>query len=146
PIVPDASRGHLRDRVREIIRNEVERHHPTEDARHPLELIVESSVRYAENSDGIEMTVVDKAGRVRTKTVGGQIVPFTIEDFLEELRNPRPMPSRSAPTPADPGSAITPPAKQDQAHGPKKRDWLDVGSEPTTPHRKRSPLSARNRL
>jgi hypothetical protein len=141
--------AHLRDRAREIIRAEVEKLSPTEDARRPLELIVESSVRYAEAEDGVAITVVDSAGHPRTKIVDDRVVPFTIHDFLEELRRTRPMLFKPAPHPErtpvqqPPEHAVILATKPDVQASPgiRKRDWLNVGTDGT-----RTPRADRPRL
>jgi endonuclease YncB( thermonuclease family) len=122
----DAHWRTARERVREIIRAEVERFHPTDDARYPLELIVESSVRFAESDGAPAITVVDDAGRPRQVTTNGQTVPFTIGDLLEEMRRARPMlfkPDRAEAAPK--ASAAAPQMRQ--------RDWLDLGPDEETP-------------
>jgi hypothetical protein len=116
----------LRDRVRETIRAEVDRLNPTDEARHALELIAESFVRYTAKDGEPVITLLDAGGQPRIKTENGQARDFTIRDLLEEQRQTRPMlfkasqashehaPSQTAPSPA--------PAE------PPRRDWLKIDS------------------
>jgi endonuclease YncB( thermonuclease family) len=75
-----------RDRVREVIRAEVARAEPVDDARGPLELIVETSLRYSETGGLETVTVVDEKGEPRTAMRQGQAVAMTVQDLVEELR------------------------------------------------------------
>ncbi len=115
-----------RERVREIIRAEVERFHPTDDARYPLELIVESSIRYREAEGGLAITVVDDAGQPRTHTKDGHSTAFTIRDLLEEIRRTRPMLFEQAHAAASGAAADRP--------EPHRRDWLDLGATEEAAH------------
>ena len=65
-----------RERLREIIRTEVEKAGALADSRRSLELIVETSVRLAEDSCTVE--VIDEQGRLQR----GE----TIQDLLNRLR------------------------------------------------------------
>ncbi|MCB5174993.1 thermonuclease family protein [Microvirga lenta] len=119
---PESRWRSTRERVREAIRAEVDRFNPTEDARRPLELIVESSIRYGDADGEPAITVVDDAGQPRTVTHDGQTAAFTIRDLLEELRATRPMlfkPAQSTAAPAD---------EQPQPAPIRERDWLDLGA------------------
>jgi endonuclease YncB( thermonuclease family) len=122
----DAHWRTTRERVREIIRAEVDRFHPTDDARYPLELIVESSVRFADSDGTPAITVVDDAGRPRQVTTNGQTVPFTIGDLLEEMRRARPMLFK-------PDGAAAAPKASAAAAQMRQRDWLDLGPDEETP-------------
>jgi hypothetical protein len=117
-----------RERVRDIIRAEVERFHPTDDARYPLELIVEASIRYKEADRALAITVVDDAGQPRTIEKDGQTAAFTIRDLLEEIRQTRPMLFKAAPAPDATAKVYAAPET-------RRRDWLDLGSgqEPSAP-------------
>src|SRR4051812_20051745 len=116
-----------RDRLREIIRDAVAKANPIDDARRPVELIVETSVRLADR-DGGTVQVVDGQGHVR----GG----VTIADVLEELRE-KPPPlfkaSSDATTAtagdASPGITVVdaPPAPESKPPEPPQRDWLIIG-------------------
>lgn len=118
----DTSWKTTRERVRDIIRAEVKSFHPTDDARYPLELIVESSIRYKDADGAVAITVVDDAGQPRTITKDGQSAAFTIRDLLEEIRQTRPMLFGQSQTSRDQArTASAPPA-------PHRRDWLDLGS------------------
>jgi hypothetical protein len=70
-----------RERLREIIRAEVVKADPIDDARRPVELIVETSVRLA-GKDGNTLEVIDEKGQVRTG--------LTVRDVLDELRTKHP--------------------------------------------------------
>jgi hypothetical protein len=74
------------DRVREQIRAAVERAGPIEDARRPLELIVEGSVRYREAGGELRLIVVDDHGQARTILKNGESHDFTLQDLVDELR------------------------------------------------------------
>lgn len=135
----DSTWRNTRDRVREIIRQEVDRAGPTDDARYPLELIVESFVRYTDADGEPDIRVVDDDGRTRTLVRNGHETAFTTRDLVEELRRTRPMLFRPpAPSPAAPAME---PVKIE----PRRRDWLDIGSgagaDPAD--RMRKPVSAR---
>jgi hypothetical protein len=86
----------MREQVREIIRAEVGRLNPTDDARRPLELIIESSVRYSAADDGTRISVVDARGQPRTVERDGKLAAFTIRDLLDELRLTHPALFRSS--------------------------------------------------
>ena len=128
PSVPssDESWKSTRERVRDIIRAEVERFHPTDDARYPLELIVESSVRFKETDGTPAITVVDDAGQPRTIMRDGQMSAFTIGDLLEEMRLARPMLFKSGQAPDAAAKVHATP----EAH---RRDWLDLGAGHESP-------------
>jgi endonuclease YncB( thermonuclease family) len=136
--VPDTGWKKMRDEVREIIRAEVEKLNPTDDARRPLELIIETSVRYAEVNGKTAITVVDENGQPRTIAKDGEVVGFTIQDLVEELRLSHPILFKSMPRPsAQPMDAPTvevSPAGEETENAaldredPPERDWLNVGS------------------
>lgn len=113
----------LRDRLRAIISTEVAKLDPSEDARHPLELIVETSVRCAETETGLKITVVDEAGRPRMTDKDGEPVPFTLQDLLEELRRDHPILFKP---PDDAGEGMD--ASLPPEDGRTQRDWLDLDS------------------
>jgi len=131
-----------RDRVRQIIRSEIARAHPIDDARGPLELIVESSVRYSSTDSGLMITVVDEQGQPRTIMKDGDTAGFTLRDLVEELRRkhpalfrPHPPEVYDHPSSPEPVSTLTSAQHlgsrlQDQAddppHGRVGRDWLIV--------------------
>lgn len=119
----------MRDRLRDIIRAEVAKLDPTEDARHPLELIVETSVRHTEVDGEARITVVDEAGRPRTAVRDGQTVPFTLQDLLEELRLDHPILFNAPPETNNLSEAHGPtPANEGGKNAGPQRDWLDLGS------------------
>ena len=76
----------MRERMREIIRAELDRIHPTDDAHRALELIIESSVRPSEVDGALKLTIIDHDGKPRTKRLDGEDVEFTLHDLLDELR------------------------------------------------------------
>lgn len=130
---PDRNWAGLRDRLREIIRAEVAKLNPTDDARGPLELIVESSVRYAHVDGQLRIFVIDQHGKPRTATRDGQVVDFTIHDLLEELRLSHPVlfrpPSKTASkTDGYPAEARTEPPAAEAADRPAPRE---VRQEPS---------------
>ena len=143
----------MREQVRETIRAEVDRLNPTDDARRPLDLIIESSVRYSATDDGTKMSVVDARGQPRTVERDGKVVDFTIRDLLEELRLTHPALFRSPdrierPAGASGTSVQTVPAPPEQSHVEqpiRARDWLSVGSgrDATEPGRDRTPFRLR---
>jgi len=124
----------MRKEVRALIRAEVDKLNPTEDARRPLELIVESSVRYADVDGALAITVVDSKGQPRTVEKNGRTVEMTIYDLLEELRLSHRMLFRqtarnNAPAMAEPMPAQEPSGAVDAAPRPAvkpQRDWLNV--------------------
>ena len=119
-----------RERLREIIRTEVEKAGALADSRRSLELIVETSVRLAEDSCTVE--VIDEQGRLQR----GE----TIQDLLNRLRikHPtlfKPPPPGTAPSigvdPEEPGPTISDAAAQEPpSRSASGRDWLEVGSTP----------------
>jgi len=131
-----------RDRVRQMIRSEIARAHPIDDARGSLELIVESSVRYSSTDSGLMITVVDEQGQPRTIMKDGDTAGFTLRDLVEELRRkhpalfrPPPPEGYDHPSSPEPVSTCSPTRQlssrlQDQAndppHGRVGRDWLIV--------------------
>jgi endonuclease YncB( thermonuclease family) len=133
---PDMGWKRMRDQVREIIRAEVDKLNPTEDARRPLELIIETAVRYTEVDGKTVITVVDENGQPRTIDKDGKIVSFTIHDLVEELRLSHPILFKSMPPSPQlidapsvgelPAKAETDDAALDRRE--PDRDWLDVGS------------------
>jgi endonuclease YncB( thermonuclease family) len=118
----------LRNQVRDMIRAEVDRFNPTDEARRPLELIVESFVRYANKDGRPVITVIDASGQPRTKTEHGQALDFTIGDLLEEQRRTRPMLFKGL---HDHGEKAQPPVAA--VKEPPRRDWLKIDSGPMAP-------------
>lgn len=127
---PALSWAAMREQVRETIRAEVSRLNPTDDARRPLELIIESSVRYTATDEGTRISVVDASGQPRTVEREGRVAAFTIRDLLEELRLTHPALFRSADRPGRPAvaPALATPAPVPPEPAIRKRDWLSVGS------------------
>ncbi|WP_230529913.1 thermonuclease family protein [Microvirga roseola] len=131
----------MREEVRAVIRQEVDRLNPTADARRPLELIIESSLRYSLVDGTLRITVIDPKGRPRMIDKDGRSIEFTIRDLLDELRESHPVlfqqsralspePAAEAPPPLEnpivherPVAAPPPP----QPEKPR-RDWLNVDS------------------
>ncbi len=132
----DAGRNRplLRERVREIIRDEVAKLHPTDDARRALELIIESSVRYTEVDGEVRISVVGKDGKPRTIDRNGRTDDFTIHDLLDELRASHPILFKSPvehsadahATGSAPEASEKPKVFSDKPAKPE-RDWLSLG-------------------
>jgi endonuclease YncB( thermonuclease family) len=144
----------MREQVREIIRAEVGRLNPTDDARRPLELIIESSVRYSAADDGTRISVVDARGQPRTVERDGKLAAFTIRDLLDELRLTHPALFRSSDRIERPAGASVregpPPRRSRPEPAPveepvRPRDWLSVGSgrDAAEPSRNRKPFRLR---
>ncbi len=125
---PALSWAAMREQVRETIRAEVSRLNPTDSARRPLELIIESSVRYTATEEGTRISVVDASGQPRTIERDGRVAAFTIRDLLEELRLTHPALFRPAERPGKPAAAPAPAAPAPEEPAIRKRDWLSVGS------------------
>ncbi len=133
--VPGRDWAAMREQVREIIRAEVDKLNPTEDARRPLELIIESSIRYSAADDGMRIRVVDARGQPRTIEKDGKAADFTIRDLLEELRHTHPAlfrsPERNEPRATAPETSAHPsPGIPKAVEEPRirPRDWLSVSS------------------
>jgi len=113
----------MRDRMREIIHAELDRIHPTDDARRALELIIESSVRPSDEDGTLKITVIDHEGKPRVVERDGETTAFTLHDLLDELRVKYPVLFR----PAKPDEA--PLEASDEPIRPRvkpKRDWLNL--------------------
>ncbi|HEX2555326.1 MAG TPA: hypothetical protein VHL98_16625 [Microvirga sp.] len=146
------------DKVRAIIRAEVERANPLEEARGPLELIVESAVRYAETDGQLTITVLDEAGQPKAdRTIADVIADFRAQHptlFKAAAPADAPAAVQAAPEgPAEPASAgpVMPrasqilPATASQGSSPAatgapeapapaaSRDWLLVTDRPAAP-------------
>ena len=120
----------MRDRMREIIHAELDRIHPTDDARRALELIIESSVRPSEVDGALKLTIIDHDGKPRTIERDGRQDEFTLHDLLDELRVKYPVLFR----PAKPDAASL--AQADEPSQPRekpKRDWLNLDSDGAQP-------------
>jgi hypothetical protein len=160
PTVGEATGGweQKRDVIREIIRAEVDRARPIEEARRSIELIVETSIRPVAAAGATKLLVVDDEGRPRTVADNGEIRDFTLRDLILELRSkhrklfqeesaennpaepvsPSPLPARAAPMAADhqpprpepvPASfPPTAPARDPDRVTSESRDWLDLTS------------------
>ena len=87
-----------RERLREIIRTEVEKAGALADSRRSLELIVETSVRLAEDSCTVE--VIDEQGRLQR----GE----TIQDLLNRLRIKHPTLFKPPPPGTAPSIGVDP--------------------------------------
>lgn len=126
---PRLNWAHRRDRMREIIHAELDRIHPTDDARRALELIIESSVRPSEVDGALKLTIIDHDGKPRMMERDGQQAEFTLHDLLDELRVKYPVLFR----PAKPDAPSL--VKADESSQPRekpKRDWLNLDS--SMPH------------
>ncbi|WP_262030399.1 thermonuclease family protein [Microvirga sp. Mcv34] len=127
---PRRNWARMRERMREVIHAELDRIHPTDDARRALELIIESSVRPSEENGGLKLTIIDHDGKTRTIEKNGHTEEFTLQDLLDELRIKYPVLFR----PAKPDAAAL--APEDETPPPRetpKRDWLNVDAEPSRP-------------
>jgi hypothetical protein len=150
----------VRARVREIIRDEVARSNPIEDARGPLELIVETSIRYSETNGETRIEVVGADGQPRTTIKDGVVSDFTLSDLVRELREQRPTlfkptAGKSDEPPAGETDSMiamptaaareqSPPEEDDlQDNGASRglrraeRDWLDISSTEREESRRR---------
>ena len=115
----------LTERMREVIGEEIDKIHPTDDARRALELIIESSLRPSEVDGAFKLTVIDQNGQPRMIEKDGQQVEFTLHDLIDEFRVRYPVLFRRAKTdPAKLGQPEEPPKKQEKP----KRDWLSLDS------------------
>lgn len=120
----------MRDRMREIIHAELDRIHPTDDARRALELIIESSVRPSEVDGALKLTIIDHDGKPRTIEKDGRQAEFTLHDLLDELRVKYPVLFR----PAKPDVVST--AQADEPPRPREkpeRDWLNLDADGPQP-------------
>lgn len=127
---PRLNWAHRRDRMREIIHAELDRIHPTDDARRALELIIESSVHPSEVDGALKLTIIDHDGKPRMMERDGQQAEFTLHDLLDELRVKYPVLFR----PAKPDAASL--VKADESSQPRekpKRDWLNLDSSMPQP-------------
>ncbi|ANY78684.1 hypothetical protein BB934_10980 [Microvirga ossetica] len=120
PADPRHHWAHMRERMREIIRAELDRIHPTDDAYRALELIIESSVRPSEVDGALKLTIIDHDGKPRTKRLDGEDVEFTLHDLLDELRVRYPVLFRPGKRDAEQAGADGPIEPREKP----KRDWL----------------------
>ena len=74
-----------RDTVRNLIREEVTRAGPIEEAKGALELIIESSLRWSRNEDGLVITVVSRTGEPRFVQRDGHESAMSIHDLVARL-------------------------------------------------------------
>lgn len=126
---PADDAAEIRERLRAAIRREIARHDPTDDARQPLELIVESSLRYSEKDGALSVTALDAAGNPLAGGEGDAGAEAAIVAVLAELRRTRPALFKAAAVPDD-----TSGRDGLAADGPvPERDWLDVGSPDAPP-------------
>jgi endonuclease YncB( thermonuclease family) len=144
---PRRSWAHMRERMREAIRAEIDRINPTDDARRALELIVESSVRPSEADGELKLTIIDQSGQPRTIEKDGHPTDFTLHDLLEELRVRYPVLFRPAKT--ETASVEAPEGRPPKREKPQ-RDWLNLDSgehpaevQPSEPLIERAPVQAR---
>lgn len=129
------------DKVREIIRAEVDRANPIEDARGPLELIVESSVRASERDGQLAITVLDESGQpAPDRTMADVIAAFRAQhpSLFRPAPAAAPTPGPAPSPPPSPASEVPPEAGAGALPGtppaaaPGGRDWLIVGDGPGT--------------
>ncbi|AWN48449.1 hypothetical protein DK419_20545 [Methylobacterium terrae] len=102
-----------REQLQALIRAEIDRHRPVAVARRTLELLVESATRRLDAAPGYQ--VVDRDGHPRTRLVGGEALPLTLGDLVDELRRQHP-------------TLFQPPAPAGPAPAPAEtpRDWIVV--------------------
>jgi endonuclease YncB( thermonuclease family) len=117
----------MRERMRDLIHDEVDKLHPNDDARRALELIIESSVRPSEVNGELKLTVIDRDGQPRTISQDGRTVEFTLQDLLEELRASHPVLFTTAPSPETSTKVAT--ETKREIH----RDWLTLGESGPSP-------------
>ncbi len=150
-----------RDTIRNIIRAEVDRAQPIEDARRSIELIAETSIRAIESDNGLKLLVVDEDRRPRTKQENGVVHDFTVRDLIQELRLKHPKlfqesqgakdsgaPSVSRSSDRSSSNVFDRSPSPDRIRAPEEldasareplpetsrdRDWLDVGSPAVSP-------------
>jgi endonuclease YncB( thermonuclease family) len=116
--------------MREVIGEEIDKIHPTDDARRALELIIESSVRPSEVDGALKLTVIDQNGQPRMVEKDGERTEFTLQDLIDEFRVRYPVLFRRAKTnPATPGRPEEPPKQQEKP----KRDWLSLDTNEPKP-------------
>jgi endonuclease YncB( thermonuclease family) len=119
-------RTDYRERLREIIHQEVSKLNPTDDARRALELIIESSVRTSDDNGEMRITVTDEHGQPRMIERDGRSVAFTLDDLVEELRARHPVLFKPGPKreePDDETRTVEVPRQIPVSHD---RDWLKV--------------------
>ncbi|WP_262298496.1 hypothetical protein [Microvirga sesbaniae] len=120
---PRRNWARMRDRMRETIHGELDRFHPTDDARRALELIIESSVRPSEADGALKLTIIDHEGRPRTIERDGKTAEFTLHDLVDELRLKYPVLFRPAkPDAASLAAEGEPPRPREKP----KRDWMSL--------------------
>lgn len=117
---PQATREHMRA----VIRREIEAFHPTDEARQPLELIVESSLRYSEKDGVLTVVALDETGSPRG--AGEEDAETAVRAVLEDIRRTRPALFKA--TVDEPSESEIAPAGDGREA--QDRDWLDVGSSP----------------
>jgi endonuclease YncB( thermonuclease family) len=104
-----------RDAVRNLIREEVTRAGPIEEAKGALELIIESSLRWSRNEDGLVITVVSRTGEPRFVQREGHESAMSIHDLVAELRTQHPGLFRVADRPNQAQEAPGPTGQLDEA-------------------------------
>lgn len=151
-----------RSAIRQIVRAEVDRSRPIEEARRSIELIAESSIRLVERNGVTELLVVDDQGVPRTVFEDGVRRNLGVGDLVREIRSKHPKlfqeqtsetvsPASSAPSFVPPRQEETSVVQIQRRPDPEpvpsgtgvrepdptaseKRDWLDLAS-PTVPPR-----------
>ena len=122
----------MREQMRALIHAEIEKLNPTDDARRALELIIESSLRPSSADGKLHLTVIDASGQPRMIEKNGDMVPFTLQDLIAELRRIHPVLFKSPPKPqplgAETASDPVPPLAQTK---PASRDWLTLDPKKT---------------
>lgn len=116
----------MREQMRALIHAEIDKLHPTDDARRALELIIESSLRPSHVDGELRLTVIDATGQPRTKEKDGQHVPMTLHDLIAELRALHPVLFKAPP--AFGQAEAVPAPTQAPAEPQEARDWLTLDS------------------
>lgn len=118
-----------REQLQALIRAEIDRQRPVAVARRTLELLVESAIRRLDAAPGYQ--VVDRDGRPRTRLVGGEALPLTLSDLVDELRRQHP-------------TLFQPPAPAGPAPAPAEtpRDWIVVRPAEPAPQASAPPRPA----
>ncbi|MGF3024188.1 thermonuclease family protein [Methylobacterium aquaticum] len=121
-----------REQLQALIRAEIDRQHPVAVARRTLELLAESATRRLDAPPGYQ--IVDRDGQPRTRIVGGETLPLSLSDLVDELRRQHPTMFQQP--------AAPPPA----ASGGAPRDWIVVKPAPAAPRPPARPSRLREAL
>jgi endonuclease YncB( thermonuclease family) len=123
-----------RDTVRNLIREEVTRASPIEEAKGALELIIESSLRWSRNEDGLVITVVSRTGEPRFVQRDGHESAMSIHDLVAELRTLHPGLFRAGNKPNQAQEASGPTGQLDEARSGENTLLPALPDEREPPH------------